>query len=135
MSAPKSRCARAWLAGLVPLSAMLVAVGCSASPRSIAVDATTVAHDVVDKATPIVEKACVVELPKLKDPEWSERTALCNVVVPAHDALGLAVIAAKKAIQASTGEGSLLRLAAELATQVAEFTAAMVDLSKSGGAK
>lgn len=117
---------RAVALGLVGLLA-----GCGASPRSIAVDATTVAHDVVDKATPIVEQKCIAELEGLKRPEWDERTEVCDVVVPAHDALALAVSAAKKAIAVASGAGDLLRMGGELAVQVAEFTAAMVKLEKS----
>ena len=136
MSAAKSLATPRSPLGFVPWVASVVLVGlcvagCGASPRGIAVDATTVAHDVVDKATPIVEQKCIAELEGLKRPEWDERTEVCDVVVPAHDALALAVSAAKKAIAVASGAGDLLRMGGELAVQVAEFTAAMVKLEKS----
>lgn len=121
-------------AGLVLLTALgLVSfAGCGASPRSIAVDATTIAHDAVDESTPKIEKLCVVDLPELKEPQWSERSEVCDVVVPAHDALALAVSAAKKALATATSDGSLLGLAGELAVQAGQFALSMAKL---GGAK
>lgn len=109
---------------------MFVLAGCGASPRSIAVDGATYGDDLLKREAPVIEEKCVVELPELKEPEWSKRDGLCAVAVPANDLLAQAVIDTKELLRKPVaGAAELLELAGKLSLAAADFTAAMVKLA------
>lgn len=107
----------------------LCLVGCGATPRSMLIDGTTYGQKVADDAAPRIEKACVTDLPTLKQPVWGERVEVCDAVVPANDELATAVAGAKKLLAAeAASDADMLTKAGKLATVAATVVAQMVKI-------
>lgn len=110
-------------------------LGCGASARSLLIDGTQYGQKVADESAPRIEKACVTELPTLKQPVWGERVAVCDVVVPANDELATAVAGAKKMLAAEAeSDAGMLAKVGELAIIAAKVVAQMVKIGVDAGA-